>query len=784
MSSSYEERLADLIEAVERDPNYDIDRHLQGDPDASRIRAALSGLIAEGIVSLQPEGYEVLEEVARGGMGVVYRGWDRALRREVALKQIRPDLRGLPAVTEPMKARFRREAQVGARVQHSNALPVYALTSVSDGSPMLVTRLLAGRTLHECVEERVAAKARFQRGELDVIFAICGAVGAAHDVGVVHRDVKPQNIVVEDSGAIYLIDWGVARFVDGDPEQARGQEARASCATSDGSVIGSPSYMAPEQAKGELDRIDHRTDVFGVGATLYHLVTGNPPYFARSGGDGEGPDILDSAARAELTDPKGASARRPGVARQLLAVARKAMAGDPAMRYPSVSALAEDLNAFLGRRSGRAWRDGPIDRLVNLSFRRPALATLVGAVMLLAALVSVGLSISGERDRLARSQRERTLAQERLRLADTEASTRVLAVRRFGQSSRESLEVLRDWGVDLRADSPIASSVRAIRSQPDHVREELTGLLLQFLLHTGYAGLGMAAHWSSMTEASDLHPAWVEMASQHREVVAAWPLACRLARAVVVSDQTREAVAVWQQFQGDRSVVISVPDQAGFVNPFEAYFQARVAEFVLGRDVAVTLYRQVIHLDPSNVWVHNRLGKLLLETRSDGSFDPDSAQLALSHLSAAYALWPDAVVTSNNLAVAYEAVGRVDDAAEVLRRAVGTFPRLENTYNLGRLEQGRGNYGEAIRLLRQALDRSSDDLDVLLALGDCLLSVGEVTEAITRLRRAAELDSSCIEQVERMCTRALGEHPDNSELKGLSRWLTGPAQRATDPEGR
>jgi hypothetical protein len=296
-------------------------------------------------VMAEPTRYHDRGRIGLGGMGSVHRSYDEVLQRQVAVKNLQQQLAGSDAITR----RFLQEVVITAQLDHPNIVPVYDVGFQDDGTAFFVMKLVRGENLAAGL--RVFQTRAMTHRELEqylrIFLKVCEAVAFAHSRGVIHRDLKPSNIMVGPHGEVYVMDWGIAlvrtpagKAPAADPSQSLWNDPR-DAGQEEGMVIGTAAYMAPEQARGVIDDIDERSDIFALGGILYHILTNRPPY----PGPERAMQILMAGLGEVLPPAEVVTDRR--LPPKLCHIAMKAMARQRENRYQSVGALMEDIEAFL-----------------------------------------------------------------------------------------------------------------------------------------------------------------------------------------------------------------------------------------------------------------------------------------------------------------------------------------------------------------------------------------------------------------------------------------------------
>ena len=394
--------------------------------------------------------YEVRREIARGGMGAIMLARDHDLRRDVAMKVLLGATRGETANVKARGriARFLEEAQITGQLEHPNIVPVHEIGADPTGRLYLTMKLVDGEALSEILTKLRNQRAGespykgFSRSRLLEVFSkVCDAVAYAHSRGVVHRDLKPANIMVGAFGEVMVMDWGIAKIVRGGgtdtsdasgrtasdikrrlgPTRVRGvsgrrpasstdtdtgpavESARAeegSVRTMDGAVIGTPAYMAPEQARGEIDQISERTDVYALGAIFYEILTYLPPY------EGATMDILLRVQQGRSVVPPERRAPDRDVSPELSAICMKALSKIPRSRYANVSEMHDDISRWHDGLPISVYRDTTVGRATKWMKRHKLPTALIAATLVIAVtlIVSMSITLKAQHDQLATAE--------------------------------------------------------------------------------------------------------------------------------------------------------------------------------------------------------------------------------------------------------------------------------------------------------------------------------------------------------------------------------------------
>jgi serine/threonine-protein kinase len=717
--------------------------------------------------------YELYEEIGRGGMGAVLRGRDPDLDRDLAVKV----LHGGADRPETL-SRFVEEARIGGQLQHPGVVPVHELGRGEDGRPYFAMKLVQGRTLHDLLKER-ASPAQDLARFLTVFEQVCQTVGYAHSRGVIHRDLKPQNIMVGAFGEVQVMDWGLAKRLtpfSREPEASAAAPAEAALPsgsrgneTQAGAVLGTPAYMAPEQARGETGKVDERADVFGLGAILCEILTGAPPYAGATGWE-----VYQQALVAER-EPALARLAGCGADAELVALARDCMSDEPGERPRDAGVVAARVTAY---------RAGVQERLHRAELERAAAQAKAAearkrqrltVAVALAGLLLLGLVGGGA---LWLRQQRQSWEAELTRDVEGDLSVALAAQGEHLAEGQAALE---------RAEGRLAGGApEALRVRVREVREEVErrvrdrDMLAQLdearqqgaeLGDEGFDYLTGARHFEKAFRAyglpvEDLGPEEaarrVRDSALHEQLVTAldewgryrWsadkqdPQARRLWEAARQADDNalrrRLRQAMWNK---DWDEVRRVADEPAALDlpPAGLELLAFALKWAGRPERQRAVLREALQRHPNDFWLNFDLGGACANAES-----PEYDE-AVRYDTAALALRPDSVAAMNNLALVLYMQHRPAEAAHYLRAALRLQPQSARRHNgLGFVLQAAATkdparrdealLAEAVDELRESVRLQPDHAEFHFNLGSALQDQGKLDEALTEYRAAARLN--------------------------------------------
>ncbi len=369
-------------------------------------------------------GYQIIEEIGRGGMGVVYKARHVRLDRLVALKMI---LAGAHASADQI-ARFHIEARAVAQIQHPGIVQIHE-DGDHEGLPYFSLEFVPGGSLAQFI----GGKPQPPRAAAAMVMELCRAMAVAHAAGIVHRDLKPANVLLTNDGKPKITDFGLAKQMEGDSHQTR-----------TGAIMGTPSYMAPEQAWGQTHQIGPLSDQYALGVILYEMLVGRPPF--------QGATAIETIELARNQEPVPPTRLQPKVPKDLETICLKALQKDPAKRFPDAAAMAADLRSFLDGEPIVARPVGAPERLWRWCKRNPRVAGLAAAVMLMGFAITAGsaafaASLKSLNGQLAKSYREAEKARETAQTNESaaiEARNEAIAATKAEAMAREQEKQARE----------------------------------------------------------------------------------------------------------------------------------------------------------------------------------------------------------------------------------------------------------------------------------------------------------------------------------------------------
>ncbi len=664
---------------------------------------------------------------ARGGMGEVWLARDERIGREVALKKMRARMKG-------KEDQFFWEGQVTGQLEHPGVAPVHELGMDDAGEPYYVMKFVHGKTLLEEIDAFHAAPAARPEREVErvrllrVFLAVCQTVAFAHSRGILHRDIKPENVMTGEYGETLVLDWGLAKLVGEDEWHDRGPVRRLSYSgetleTVAGAIKGTPFYMSPEVAAGSTHLVDRVSDVFLLGATLYHQLTGVKPRQGKTI-----PELI-SAAHKPPPPPRSVD---PTVPKPLEAVCLKAMAVERAARYQSAKELSEDLERFLAGEPVTAYRETFTERAWRWARRhRRAIGRAAAAIAVIAA-AAVGV----ERYRKFEVQRqaERDEAARLLQEADDELKRKDAAL--AAEAAQNALNArMKQAAADLGRFRALAEEARFLAASTHPVAAAAPYFNARAGLAKGQEALDLAARWGAKLDAFPLDGDRPELASDlydlllltaqvraqaggpntGQDVLARLDRAAglnapgrsyhRLRAAALAATGDKAGAAAATKLADDPAARLTAADhfllgeQARVPATRPDEMQDRTGAFKPNRaalEKAVAEYRLALRADPAHYWSHFQVGRCLMNL--------GQVEEGVLALGACVALRPDAPWGYNVRGLALTTLKRYDEAAADFERAA----RLAPDSRLVRLNRGaflwkRGDPDAAVKDFDAAL---------------------------------------------------------------------------------
>jgi serine/threonine-protein kinase len=714
--------------------------------------------------------YELIAELGRGGMGAVLRARDRSLNRDLAVKVLLDRHQNDLA----LRRRFVEEAQVGGQLQHPGVVPVYELGELADGRPFFAMKLIKGRTLAELLAERPDPAHDLPR-LLQIFEQVCQTVAYAHSKRVVHRDLKPSNVMVGAFGEVQVMDWGLAKVLDESghpvPEAPAPTSVIETVRTASpdarshaGSVLGTYAYMPPEQSAGLLDRLDRRCDVFGLGAILCEVLTGQPPYV--------GPTAEAVKLQAMMGDLTGAAGRldRSGADAELVALAKACLAAAPDGRPADAAAVAEAVTAYRVGVEGRL-RRAELERAAAQARaegerKRRRLTAALALASVVTLLLLGGGAWWGWRDRAERAaeadaavreadglwQRASLLEHDPVQRAATLTTAHAVAAR-----ARSRL----GWGVGDAALAERAERLYATLSGGLHEAQVLADLEEARLQQAELEGPRFdrrraLPHYATAFQHLNLDPTTAEpdaVAQALRErpeavrvgLLAALDDWADLTPDAAARERLRKAARLAEPPESfparlraaldrsDRAAVRDLVRSAGAkeLPPAAAVALAERLERAKAAAEAVELLQAAYRAHPNDFWLNHTLACLLRDAQ------PPQPDRAVRHFSAALALRPKNPVVYTNLGFALSRAGRPGEAVEAFRTAVDLNRDCYRAHiGLGDILLDQKMYGPAGEAYRKALARYPDETDASLRLGIALRQSGQPEQAVEVYRQA------------------------------------------------
>lgn len=639
--------------------------------------------------------YELLEEVGRGGQGVVFRARQKSLNRTVALKVIRL---GQWASKAHLK-RFRLEAEAAARLEHPGIVPIHEVGE-RDGSCYFSMRFVEGGQLDEVVRRTPMST----RQAAELIAKVARTVHYAHDHGILHRDIKPGNILLDANGEPHLTDFGLARLLD-----------TQSTVTRTIDVLGTPSYMAPEQAAGETAKLSKATDVYGLGAVLYQLLTGQPPF--------AGGTTYETIRLLRDTEPRPPRSLNPKTDRELSTICLKSLEKDPQRRYSSALALAEDLEHWLKHEPIQAKPSGFFTHARKWVRRNPS--TTVQVTLLVALALGLSLTLWNHKPAVVIPKSVAVLPFENL--SDDPNSAY------FAEGIQEEILTRLAKIADLKVIS--RTSTQRYQSKPGNLAEIAKQLGVANIVEGSVQKTSdqVRVNVQLINAQTDSH-LWAD--TYDRKLTDIFGVESEIAKGITQSLQIK---LTGREEQALAARPTNNPDA------YDAYlrgltFESHMSDYEEAKVVAS--YERAVHLDANFALAWARLSRFdanLYYTHEDGT--PARRDAAERALDQAKRLAPNSPETL--LALGYYQFYVLLDygaAKTTLQRASDMLPgSSEAPYALGRLARREGRWDEGVSYFDRALSLDPRNVELLLNATNTYLALRQFPSALKLFDRVLDI---------------------------------------------
>ena len=684
------------------------------------------------------EGHDVEGVLGRGGMGVVYRARHRALNRPVAVKML---LAGAYAGPQEL-GRFQREAEAVGGLRHPNIVQVYDAGDI-EGRPFFTMELVEGGSL----ARQLGGTPQPAKRAAELVATLAGAVQFAHRSGIIHRDLKPANILVTADGTLKITDFGLARAIDGEDRF-----------TLPGARVGTPRYMAPEQALGKVSAIGPAVDIYALGAILYELLTGRPPFVGESPSETERRVIAD-----EPVPPSRLNANLP---RDLETICLKCLQKNPTRRYASAQDLADDLHRFLDGKPVLARPVGVVERMAKWARRRPALATLTtGLFLSLAAASGTGLWLhqhesvrkveKASRQRDARRAIETVidqayksgkaerwqeanviLAEAKSHLANADSDQLRTRIERAGEDLRfaQKLERIRQSAVSSVAETKTSSphfmdfQLLATESRKAFAH---TGLDVDADAEITAARIRSSALGDKILPALDEWALAAFMLKREAEQEKLLHIA-RLADPDPAWANRLRDPAAWRD---PKKLRILADDASTAFKPLPAHHFGILSTLLADPSEGIRLLREALRRRPNDFWLNWEMGKVYWQ---DGKFMEAAQSFRI-----VIALRPDNPFAFSYLGAALIMAGEFDEAIAQLRQGIKLDSKHTNLHRnlvIALIKAGRTN--EALAASQRLLEADPTNVQAVFNVGISLAVAKQHQAAIPLFQKAIEMDPS------------------------------------------